>query len=278
MTEIDSTTFEAEVNRAGDNLSPVRAGLLLARECAYPTLQPSDYLTQLDELAGEARPRLAARATDTARAAALAEYLFQAEGFRGNRADYSDPRNSYLNEMLERRLGLPITLSVIFLEVARQLDLAAAGVGMPGHFIVSVLGEDGPVYLDPFNTGQELSLAECAALAQRAMGRAAGFDPAWLKPTPQRDIVARMLNNLRSFYVSVEDWPLAIRVLERLRTLQPAVSSHVRDLGVLHYRNGAIRRASELLNEYLVRSPAAADVDAVRQGRDRLWEELARLN
>lgn len=278
MTEIDSTTFEAEVSRAGDNLSPVRAGLLLARECAYPNLRPSDCLTQLDELAGEARPRLAAHLTAETRAAALAEYLFQTEGFRGNRADYSDPRNSYLNEVLERRLGLPITLSVIFLEVARQLDLAAAGVGLPGHFIVSVLGDDGPVYLDPFNTAQELTLAECAVLVQGAMGRAAGFDPVWLKPTPQRDIVARTLNNLRSFYVSVEDWPLAIRVLERLRMLQPAVSSHVRDLGVLHYRNGAIRRASELLNEYLARSPAAADVDAVCKGRDRLWEELARLN
>jgi regulator of sirC expression with transglutaminase-like and TPR domain len=280
MSEIDATTFEIEARRAGDNLSPVRAGLLLARECAYPSLRPSDYLIQLEELASKAEAGLRGCETAEARSLGLAQFLFKTAGFRGNLADYGDPRNSYLNQVLERRLGLPITLSVIFLEAARQLGIPASGVGMPGHFIVSVLGVDGPVYLDPFNGGQQLTVADCAALAAKAgaLEQDARFDPLWLSPTPPRAIVARMLNNLRGFYLSVEDWPMAIRVVERLGVLQPAVDTHVRDLGLLHYRNGAIGRASELLNEYLRRSPAAPDADAVRQGRDRFRQELARLN
>jgi regulator of sirC expression with transglutaminase-like and TPR domain len=278
MTEIDASTFETEVQRAGDDLSPVRVGLLLARECAYPDLRPSDYLIRLDDMATDAQPRVQSGATYEAKGAALAGFLFETAGFRGNRSDYTDPRNSYLNQVLERRLGLPITLSVVFLHLAEQLGVPARGVGMPGHFIVSVASEDGPVYLDPFNAGRRLTVAECVDLVQGSMGPGVGFDPLWLSPTPERDIVARMLNNLRGFYASVDDWLMAIGIVERLVILQPDEASHVRDLGVLHYRNGAVRRASELLTEYLGLSPAAPDADAVRKGRDRLWEELARLN
>ena len=278
MTDIDSASFKAEVHRAADNLSPVRAGLLLARECAYPDLRPSDYLIRLQELAAEAQTCLEICPTTAAKGTALAEFLFQTAGFRGNTDDYSDPRNSYLNQVLDRRLGLPIALSVVFLDLAEQLGLPASGVGMPGHFIVSVRGDDGPCYLDPFNAGRPLTVDECAVLVRGALGRVVVFDPNWLSPTPKRDIVARMLNNLRGFYVSVEDWPLAIRIVERLAVLQPAAAVHVRDLGVLHYRNGAVGRASELFNEYLRRSPGAPDAEAVRNGRDRLREELARLN
>lgn len=278
MIDLDQTTFEAEVQRAGDNLSPVRAGLLLARECAYPELQPSDCLAQLANLATDAQPYLRGLTTFEAQGAALAEFLFQTDGFRGNRKDYTDPRNSYLNQVLERRLGLPISLSVIFIDVAEQLGLPVAGIGLPGHFIVSVAGANEPVYLDPFNIGRRLTVADCAELAQNAMGRAAGFNPDWLRPAAQPDIVARMINNLRGFYVAVEDWPMAIGMLERLIALQPAVATHLRDLGVLHYRNGALGRASQLLNEYLLRNPSAPDGESIRQGRDRLREELARLN
>src|SRR5262249_2576338 len=174
--------------------------------------------------------------------AELAAFLFETAGFQGNREDYSDPRNSYLNQVLDRRLGLPISLSVIYLHLADALDVPAFGIGLPGHFIVSVLGADGPGYLDPFNGGRALSVAACAALVQRALGNQAGFDPDWLRPMPAREIVGRMLNNLRGFYVSVEDWPMAIAIVERLSLLLPQATNYLRDLGVLHYRAGALRR------------------------------------
>jgi regulator of sirC expression with transglutaminase-like and TPR domain len=278
MTGIDQTTFAEEVGQAGDNLSPVRAGLLLARECAYPELVPSRCLAQLDELAERAEPLLQSFSSAEARTDALAEFLFQSEGFRGNTDDYSDPRNSYLNQVLERRLGLPISLSIIFVELARRAGLPASGIGLPGHFIAGVMLDEGPVYLDPFHAGRRLTEADCTELVSGVLGRPASFDPRWLRPTPPRDIVARMLNNLRGFYISVDDWPMAIRIVERLIVLQPAVSEHVRDLGILYYRRGALGRAAELLGEYVRRSPAAPDADAVRKGRDHLRDELARLN
>jgi regulator of sirC expression with transglutaminase-like and TPR domain len=279
VSEIDQTTFAAECRAAGETLSPVRAGLLFARECAYPELRPSDYLIQVEDLAEAAARGLSAHASAHTRGLALAEFLAQEAGFRGNTSDYSDPRNAYLNQVLDRRLGLPISLSVIFVEIGRRLRLPVAGVGLPGHFIVRVGGPAGPLYLDPFNGGRRLGLADCQALVAASTGlRRVAFDPGWLEPTPPREIVARMLNNLRGFYVSVEDWPLAVTILERLRTLQPEVSGHLRDLGVLHYRLARFRQAAALLNQYLAREPNAPDVEAVRAGRDTLLEEMARLN
>ena len=278
MTELDDTTFADEVRRAGDEMSPVCVGLLIARECAYPELRPSDYLARLDALAEVARPQVSAGATAETQGAALARFLFETAGFRGNREDYTDPRNSYLNQVLERRLGLPISLSVVYLHLAEQLGLPAFGIGLPGHFIVSVLGADGLAYLDPFNGGRPLTLADCSKLVQAALGSQVGFDPDWLRPMPGREIVARMLNNLRGFYVSVEDWPKSIAIVERLSELQPDITDYIRDLGVLHYRAGALRRAARFFNDYLARTPGAADTEAVRQGRERLLEELARLN
>jgi regulator of sirC expression with transglutaminase-like and TPR domain len=275
--DLDGTSFEAEVRLAGEALSPARAGLLLARECAYPDLRPSLYLARLDELAAGARPAVLAEAGSHAQGLALAEWLFEKQVFRGNTTNYDDPRNSYLNEVVDRRLGIPISLSVVFLEVAGRVGVTAHGVGMPGHFIVSVPGEDAPLLLDPFHGGRVLSLDDCAELVRRSAGHQA-FDPQWLVPADPRDIVTRMLNNLRQFYVSVEDWPLAIKIAERLIMLQPGVAALVRDLGILHYRSGAYRTASALLNEYLAREPNAPDVEAVRAGRDRLLEELSRLN
>ena len=278
MTDIDGTTFAREVKQAGSGLSPARAGLLFAREIVYPELLPSTAMRLLEDLAAESRRAVAVHYSPEARGIGLAEYLFATAGFRGNTTDYADPRNSYLNQVLERRLGLPISLSVIFLEIGWRLGLPVAGVGMPGHFIVSVEGEDGPVYLDPFHGGRRLAVDDCRQLVEAALGSQGAFNPAWLAPTAPREIVARMLNNLRAFYASVEDWPLAIAVLNCLQALQPDAAEHLRDLGLLHYRNGAFRKASELFNEYLVLCPNAEDAESVRDGRNRLWEELARLN
>jgi regulator of sirC expression with transglutaminase-like and TPR domain len=281
MTELDQASFADEVRVEGGprfGLSPFRAGLLFAREIAYPDLRPSDCVVQMEDLAADARRVLRAGAGPGVNGLALAEYLFDTAGFRGNEADYADPRNSYLNEVLNRRLGLPISLSVLYLAVGRHLGLPVAGVGLPGHFIAAVQADDHLLYVDPFNGGRPLDRAACVALVERSTGQRGSFDPAWLQPTPPRDIVARMLNNLRAFYVSVEDWPLAIRVVEHLSALQPEEASHLRDQGLLLYRSGAFRRASALLGEYLVRAPGASDVDAVREAREQLLAEMARLN
>ena len=276
--EIDVRTFADEVRAAGDALSPARANLLAAREIAYADLRPSVVLDELNTLAESARPALAAHRTPATRGQALAECLFQTAGLHGNREEYGDPRNSYLNEVMRRHLGLPISLSAVFLYVAERLDLPAEGVGMPGHFIVSVPAAAGPVYLDPFNGGQSLTRADCEHLVQQSTGYHGAFDRRWLRPTPPRDIVARMLGNLRNTYTQLEDWPPLLRVLDRLCELQPDEPSHVRDLGTVLYRSGALRSATERLTEYLTRAPHADDADQVRRSRDLLVDELSRLN
>jgi regulator of sirC expression with transglutaminase-like and TPR domain len=278
MDDIDRATFKSELRRAGEDLSPARANLLLAREIAYPDLRPSDYVIQLDDLSVAGHAALAGYPTPETRGLALAEFLFHSVGFRGDSHNYTNPRNSYLNDVLEQRAGLPISLSVIFLEVARRLGIAAAGVGMPGHFIVSVQSADGSLYLDPFHGGMTITRADCERLVSQATGYPGSFDSRWLAPSTPRDIVARMLNNLRNFYVQAEDWPHAIAVVERLRTLQPHVNSHWRDLGLLHYRAGAYHIASEFLDQYLAREPDAHDAQSVRQNQDRLLDHLTRLN
>ncbi|MDW8327007.1 MAG: transglutaminase-like domain-containing protein [Anaerolineales bacterium] len=275
MNDLDETTFAEEVQTAGEFLSPVRANLLFAREIAYPDLRPSVYLHQLKDLA-EAAARAIGGGDIAARAQALAGFLFQQQGFRGNRAEFNDPRNSFLNEVLTRRLGLPISLSVLFLHIGQQLGLPVQGVGMPGHFIVGVAAEAGPLYLDPFNGGRPLTRGQCLELVQQATGYQGRFDARWLAPTSPRDIVARMLNNLRNVYSQAEDWPHTLSVIERLRELQPEEPAHVRDMGMVLYHLGALRRAAESLTEYLALAPNARDADQVRQSRNLLWDELAR--
>lgn len=278
MREIDHTSFAEEVQAAGPDLSPARAGLLFAREIAYPDLRPSDYLTRLEALATHAAEVLAPHATSAARGLALADWLFRSGAFRGDEHNYTDPRNAYLNDVLDRHLGLPISLSVIYLEIGQRLNLPVAGVGLPGHFIVSVLGDAGPVYLDPFHQSQTLTQADCRRLVETASGHTGRFDPRWLQPTPAPQIVARMLSNLRNFYMRVEDWPLAVTTVEKLHALQPEVVTHLRDLGILLYRAGYPSRATHYLDQYLALHPHAEDGEVVRQSRDRLVEHLVRLN
>jgi regulator of sirC expression with transglutaminase-like and TPR domain len=276
VADLDQTTFAEEVS--GDALaSAARANLLFAREIAYPDLRPSVYLRELDDWA-EAAARIIEGEEDATRARSLAEFLFQQQGFHGNRAEYGDPRNSYLNDVLARRTGLPITLSAIFLHLGQQLGLPVYGVGMPGHFIVGVTTEQAALYLDPFNGGAPLNRERCLELVQQSTGYQGRLDLRWLAPTPPRDIVARMLNNLRNVYSRAEDWPHALSVIERLRELQPAEAAHARDLGMVLYRTGALRRAAESLTEYLALAPTAKDADQVRQSRNLLWDELARRN
>ncbi|MGQ0604509.1 MAG: SirB1 family protein [Anaerolineales bacterium] len=277
--EIDATTFAEEVRVAGEGLSPVRANLLFAREILYPDLRPSATLAELNSLAEAAARSIAGHITAPTRGRALAEYLCNIAGLRGNRTEYGDPRNSYINEVLRRRLGLPISLAAIYLYVGQQLNLPVAGVGMPGHFVVSVQGDEvEPLYLDPFNGGKTLTREDCVQLVQQATGHRGAFDRRWLAPTSARDTVARMLGNLRNTYTQLEDWPLLLRVLARLCELQPDEPVHVRDLGTALYRNGALRSAAERLTEYLARAPHAADADQVRRSRDMLVDELAQLN
>jgi regulator of sirC expression with transglutaminase-like and TPR domain len=274
-------SFRAEIDRSPINLT--RAALLFAQSIAYPGLDVNAYLERLDWLARMASRVIPSRAFFGQRADALAEFLFQKLDFRGNSQAYADPRNSYLNDVLDRHLGIPISLSAIFLAVAQRLHLAANGVGLPGHFIVSV--HEGPltIYLDPFHQGIRLSEADCARLVQQTTGYAADdpvapFQREWLEPSPPQAILARMLNNLRNTYIQRGQWDLAARAIAHLRIVQPAANEHLRDLGLVYQQMGDLRQAVDLLEQYLLSTPQAQDAGQVRGNLNSLAGRLARLN
>src|SRR6185503_16365025 len=256
VDDIDRLKFKQEV-RGPHQPGLARAALLFARQIAYPALRPSTCLAELDEWARAVRARIPAHATVLSRVSRLTDYLFGILNLRGNHLDYDDPRNSFLNEVMARRLGLPITLSVVFIEVGMRLGLQAEGVGLPGHFIVAVRAEAGRYFFDPFNGGREVTPDDCARLVEESVGHTGPFDPRWLNPSPPDSIIVRMLSNLRNVYVQRQTWPEAIAVLECLRVAQPEEPEHLRDLGLLHYRSDSPRQAAELFEAYLTKAPNA---------------------
>jgi len=192
--------------------------LLLAVD-EYPDLDVAAYLARLDDLAEQAGPRLVGSLEQAI--AGLAEFLFEEEGFEGNTTDYYDPRNSYLNDVIDRKLGIPITLSVIAMSVGRRAGLDVVGIGLPGHFIAKAIHADEEVLFDPFHGGQILTPAACEQLIQAVTGRPFAATPELLAATPPGLIVLRMLNNLRSIYADREDFARTARVLSRQRQLAP---------------------------------------------------------
>jgi regulator of sirC expression with transglutaminase-like and TPR domain len=252
-----------------DPLPLDRAALAIALE-EYPALEPERYLARLDDLAArvERKAPRPVRAASTLRA--LREVLHDEEGLRGNDDDYYDPRNSFLNEVLDRRLGIPITLSVVYLEVARRAGLRLEGVGFPGHFLAKYASSSGvEVFLDAFHGGEMLSADECVA---RYKARSGGkdLDARYLRGVSSRQIVARMLHNLKRVYVERKDDVRSFWVLDRILLLAPGQLEALRDRGLAAARLGGARAAARDLEAYLERAPAAADADGIRALLDGL--------
>lgn len=255
-----------------------RAALLLAAEVAYPDLDIGFYLRYLSELAEAAGDRVASHLPVVEQAGRLANYLFQELGFQGNRSDYYDPRNSFLNEVLDRRMGLPISLSVVYVEIANRLGLPAYGIGLPGHFIVGVRDGEESHWLDPYHGGRWLTLNDCAEIIEVAVGYQGPLDAAWFLPASSRGIIVRMMHNLRSTYVHTQQWALAAAVIRNLHMTQPRAAEHLRDLGLVYYRQQSLPQAAYFLNEYLTLAPNADDAPMIRQGMKDTLDGWVMLN
>jgi regulator of sirC expression with transglutaminase-like and TPR domain len=204
--------------------------------------------------------------------------LFEEEGFRGNADDYYDPRNSFLNDVLERRLGIPISLSVVFVAVATRAGLAAAGVGLPGHFVAQVEREGRRQLVDPFHGGRLLDRAGCEALVARMRPGARPLDPRWLAPVTTRQVFVRMLANLKTAYTALGDWGRALAASERMLLLVPDALEELRDRGTLRARHGQAAGALQDWEAYLRGAPDAPDAGAVRRRVRALRQALASRN
>jgi regulator of sirC expression with transglutaminase-like and TPR domain len=233
MSLADLAHFAHVASRPEPELDLAQAALLIA-EPEYPGLDISRYVDQLDDLGAVARRRLAGSERSAVHCLGhINRLLYEELGFRGNHDDYYDPRNSFLNEVLDRRIGIPITLAVVLLEVCRRAGVEARGVSFPGHFLVRAPDASGPLFVDPFR-GQLLSRAQLRTLYRETTGQEREPDPRVLEPALKSQILVRMLGNLRGIYNSRGDGPRLRDVLERIQLLAPSddVRGELERLGV----------------------------------------------
>lgn len=241
-----------------------------------PDLDPAPSLAILDRLASDLAARLRPNAPGPDFLRVANAYLFQELGFRGNETHYNDPRNSCLNYVLDRRTGIPITLSVVYSEVARRLGRTVIGVGLPGHFIVQYDDGEFSTYLDPFHEGRLLTAADCLQLAREHTGVEA--DAAALAPVGHRYIVVRMLNNLRASYFRVRQYQKMAQVSGLLIGAFPQNAEYYKSRGVARFEMRQFRGALEDLEQYLKYAPDAPDRVQVAGQLSAIHRWLGRLN
>jgi regulator of sirC expression with transglutaminase-like and TPR domain len=248
---------------AQEPIDLVRASLAVARE-EYPELDEGRYLRVLDEIASGVQAGLPSGASPERKVGRLNSYLFHELAYVGNRGDYYDPRNSFLNEVLDRRTGIPLTLCIVYMEVGRRCGLRVDGVGFPGHFLCKVQLDGGELVVDPFHRGQLLGLEEIKRRLAAAVGDQVKFDPRVLRPASPREILVRMLQNLRSVYQERNDMPRALSAVDRLLLLAPENIRGLRERAQLCERLGGPQAAARDLEKVLELEPNASDASSLR--------------
>ncbi len=268
----------ARIVSGGDKAIEIdRTALLIAAE-EYPDLMVDDYLGKLDDMAEQVRQRLYADAGPHETVARLNQVLFDEEGFRGDDKEYYDPRNSYLNEVIDRRIGIPITLSAVYGEVARRVGFELQGIGFPGHFLLKHVTEEGEILIDVFYRGKILTHDDCRERLKQNFKDKLEFHPRQLQSTTPRLMLFRILNNLKGIYVNRREHARALAAVERMLLLVPDSPSEVRDRGILLSGVGRPLEGVGELARYLKLKPDAPDRERVEGIIDRLRLQIGMAN
>jgi regulator of sirC expression with transglutaminase-like and TPR domain len=246
-----------------EQINLAEATLLIAAE-EYTNLNIKDYLAKLDHFGDLARERAAGARDASDVISALNSTLFEELGFHGNRDSYYDPRNSFLNQVIDRRTGIPITLTVVYIEVAKRIGFKVQGVGLPYHFIAKHEAENGDIFIDPFNEGRLLNAADCAELVTEISHGQDELQPEHLKAVSNKRILARILLNLLGLY-KANDPRRALATIERLLLINPDYTPHIRLRGLLLASAGDHTRAIAELERYLALVPDADDAGTIRE-------------
>lgn len=267
--------------REGDEAMDLAHGALLIAAEEYPQLDIPAYRSKLDALGATLGQRLRPDIGPTEAILALNRYLFDELGFHGASENYYDPRNSFLNDVLDRRVGIPITLSILYIVVGRRIGLDLDGVSFPGHFLVRCPVRDGTVVLDPFHKGISLGIDD---LQKRLAPLQGGVVPSrtevasMLAAASNREILARLLRNLRGIYLHFNQLPQALSATSRILALTPANATEWRERAGLHHRLECFRAALSDYQNYLALAPEAEDVDGIRARVVELQKTSSRLN
>jgi regulator of sirC expression with transglutaminase-like and TPR domain len=293
--------LERAMDAPGQDLAP--AALAIAR-IEYPSLDAARYIAALDRMGEDAKARLQSATSQESALRVFNEYLYDELGFSGNRFQYDDPRNSFLNEVLDRRTGIPISLGVVYMEVARRAGLQIAGINFPGHFLLRAPARVPPAdrailqpgalshgffIIDPFHGGARLSEVDCRELLRQHVGDTAAFDDTLLEPTTRHDMIVRMLVNLKRLYVRMRSFPQARFTSDLLLSVDPTAISELRDRGLLAYHLQDFAAALRDLEAYLRLLPQQSNPivsGQVAEGSgetepasesDQIWEHVKTL-
>jgi regulator of sirC expression with transglutaminase-like and TPR domain len=272
---------------AGDDvrIDLAHACLLIAQD-AYPDLPVERYLGDIERMALRLRGRMPQTSAPEERVAVLNQFLFEDLGFRGNTEEYYDPRNSYLNDVIDRKVGIPISLSIVYMVLGRRVGLPLEGVSFPGHFLVRLRMRQGVLVLDPFAGGAPQSEADLRDRLQRVIPPGA-TDRVPLSELPldqfieaatNRQILARVLRNLKTIYRETDKPERMLEVLNRMLVVAPESSADLRERGIVYQRLECYRAALKDLSDYVEREPDAPDMDEVRTLLVEVSARCARLN
>jgi regulator of sirC expression with transglutaminase-like and TPR domain len=270
-------TFEQLVTLPDSAIPLAEAALLMACE-EYPQLEVSPYLDQLDHMADMAQDSLRAGDSPIQTVEKINTLLFETLGFRGNTDDYYDPRNSFFNDVLDRRIGIPISLSTVYLEVARRLKFPIVGVGMPGHFIVKFSNREDEFFLDPFNRGEILTREDCQRKLHDMYGDSLEFHDRLLGRVTNRQILSRMLNNLKLIYLKAQAFDKGLAIVDMMLMTNPDDCEQFRDRGLLRLQLRQFDGASKDLTQYLTSCPTAHDREEIENHLKELKRIQAMMN
>jgi len=244
----------------------------------YPELDCTDYLRRIDNLALEVTERRGDNPDAFRSIAALNWVLFSQHGFHGNREAYFEADNSFLNRVIERKTGIPISLSVLYMEVAQRVGLSFLGVGFPGHFLVKTSIDDNEVVFDPFNGGEIKTREDLDRMLREMYGGKVGLRAEFLAPVSKKQILQRMLANLKAIHANANEWVKTLGVLDRLLILDPGSADDTRDRGVIYARLECFSQAKEDFERYLRLAPDAKDAAAVREQIVDLSKKVVRIH
>jgi len=278
--------FEALIAGDDTTIDLAQAALLIASE-EYPDLNIAHYMAKLDYLAQQVRGILGLSATQAEILAqfppervleAMNQVFFEQEYFHGNTADYYNPCNSFLNDVLERHTGIPISLSLLYMEVGRRLGMQIEGIGLPWHFVVRCRLPAAVIYIDPFEGGRLLTEHECRERVQHNLKGKAKFNPQWLEPVSNKQLLVRLLSNLKHIYIFKGDYVRALSICDRILLLAPHSPLERRDRGAIHLQLKHYARALRDLKAYVALAPQANDISRIQRQISEIRQLIAMLN
>lgn len=256
--------FYQEINQPDEQIDLAKASLYYA-QAEYHDLDVEKYLAFFETIALEIRPQLPAELYPLKVIKIINYHLFDCLKFQGNSQDYYDADNSFLNQVIERKLGIPITLSVIYLTVAKHLNFPMVGIGMPGHFLIRPEFEDVGIFVDPFNRGEILFKQDCQERLNQIYQQPFEIEPSLFAPVSNRQILGRMLNNLKFVYLHRRELNKALAAMTGILKLFPGNAAEIRDRGLLYYQVNRWQEAVLDLEYFLKIAPNSEDAPTIKK-------------